>query len=336
MIQDDFVTYFNGAIFSRPDFMASLFSRMLPLRKHAHRIISEYHALRAHPLPKSSGKTISVSRYEGDHPAVRKMMAFLEKCLKQDLLGAYVHGSLGTDEEMLYSDFDALAIVEDSVFEDTGRLVQVARKLSAAQSIMFDFDPFQHHGWFVLLEAQLKSYPGWYFPAELFDHTKSLFMDKGLELTINMDESGKEEKGVFISFCDSILRKIEEHSFPKSLYELKSLLSGTMLLPALYVQARDGTGIFKKFSFGAAAADFSKEEWAIMKEISFIRENWSFRMSPARRWLLAKTHPLARYLGRRYAPPIPLDIGRLLSEDFYERMRRLILAMRNRIDGRQN
>jgi len=193
-------------------------------------------------LQKSAGKTISVSRYEGDHPSVRKMIVFLEKCLKQDSLGGICPGSLGTNEEISYSDFDALAIIKDSVFDDAGRLVQVALKLSAAQSIMFAYDPLQHHGWFVLLEAQLKSYPGWYFPAELFDHMKSLFMDKGLELTIHLNESRKEEKGIFISFCDSILRKLKEHPYPQNLYELKSLLSGIMLLPALYIQAQRRNG----------------------------------------------------------------------------------------------
>jgi hypothetical protein len=274
---------------------------------------------------------VQVNPYQGSNRHIYKMTAFLARHLDNDLVGAYVHGSLGTYEDVSYSDFDALAILKNDVFLSTGRLIRVASRLQKARSIMFDFDPLQHHGWFVLTEAHLNCYPAWYFPVELFDYAKSLFIEQGMELTIKLNPSRKEEREIFTRYSDKILKKIKKYPHPKNLYQLKSLLSGFMLLPALYVQARDGKGVFKKYSFDAAKSDFINEEWAIMDEVSLIRKNWCYRMSSAKRWLFANAHPFARYLSQGYAPSIPLNIRQHMSEDFYARMIRLILSMRNKI-----
>ncbi len=49
--------------------------------------------------------------------------------VKDDLFGAYVHGSLGTYEEIGYSDFDALVIIKDDVFHSRQRLAALAAEL---------------------------------------------------------------------------------------------------------------------------------------------------------------------------------------------------------------
>ena len=51
--------------------------------------------------------------------------------VKDDLFGAYVHGSLGNHEETGYSDFDALVIIKDNVFHSRHRLAALATKLGA-------------------------------------------------------------------------------------------------------------------------------------------------------------------------------------------------------------
>lgn len=330
-VHSDLAKFFNGAVFSKKDFIASIFSPSVPLKSRAQKIINNHNRQIASLAIEGTKKIMSVTRYVGNNPFVRKMMLHLEAYLGRDLLGAYVHGSLGTYEEIPYSDFDALAIIKNSVFKDRKRLIRVARKLCGAQSIMFQCDPLQHHGWFVLSEAQLNSYPEWYFPVELFDHAKSLFVDKGLELTISMRDSEGIEMHRFHSFCDAILQKIEMRQYPKNLYQLKSFLSAIMLLPSLYTQARDGRGIFKKYSFEAARNDFFQDEWAVMDSVSIIRSNWSSRISSAKHRLFSSPHPLSRYLARSLAPHIPAEIRQVLSADFYEKTCRLILAMKDNI-----
>jgi len=325
-------TYINGAIFSRYDVYISLFSKSLPFRRYAIQICGKYSNIQNNTTRiYCSNIKFSLQPYEGNNRHVILMRVFLEQHLKENLFGAYVLGSLGTYEENSYSDFDALVIIKDEVFKSPSRLARVAQKLNSARSIMYDFDPLQHHGWFVLAEAQLAAYPQWYFPTVLFEHAKSLFKDKGLELTIRCTFEERTAREIFFSFCENLLNKLQNHNNPKNLYELKVLLSSFMLLPALFIQARDGHGIFKKFSFEAAKSDFSKNEWSIMDDVCLIRANWSYRISPFKRWLFARPYLLSRYFVKMYSLKIPDEMKKFLGERFYQRMQRLITAMKSKI-----
>lgn len=259
------------------------------------------------------------------------MIGYLKQYLNENLLGAYVHGSLGTYEEIPYSDFDALVIIKNEVFESSQRLAEVAKKLYLAQAIMFDFDPLQHHGWFVLTEAQLKSYPDYYFPVELFKYAKSLFPDKGLELEISIKDSPQKYKESFDNLSAGITERIDKRKYPPNIYHLKGLLSQFMLLPALYVQVRDKKGIFKKYSFGEAKKDFSERDWSIMDKVSSLRENWFYEMSPFKKWLITKPTQISRFIAKKYAPSIPKKMRERLTEEFYQRIRHLAAAMQNRL-----
>ena len=59
---------------------------------------------------------IDVPPYTSGNAQARQLMAELAP-LANHLAGAYVHGSIATDEEVPYSDFDALVILRDSAFE---------------------------------------------------------------------------------------------------------------------------------------------------------------------------------------------------------------------------
>lgn len=257
-------------------------------------------------------------------------MAYLQS-LKDSLVGAYIHGSLGTYEEIGYSDFDALIIVKSGVVHSLERLVRIAMRLSAARVIMFDFDPLQHHGWFVLSELDLDHYPEHYFPTELFKYAKSLFLDQGLELTVKVQSSEETSLEAFSALSNSIVRRMEARDHPKNMFELKSLLSRFMLLPALYVKVRDKKSIYKKFSFEAARVDFSHADWSIMDQVSTFRENWLCTMSSWRRWLMARPKPIPRFLARKYAPAIPDSLRERLTDRFYAKMKHLAASMQGKL-----
>jgi len=235
-------------------------------------------------------------------------------------MGAYVHGSLGTYEEIAYSDFDALVILKDEVCKSSKRLAEVAQKLNRARSIMLDFDPLEHHGWFVLTESDLKFYCNAYFPIELFKYAKSMLNDKGLDLEINLRESCSETREVFEKMADGIIQEVKNRRFPENMFQLKHLMSRFMLLPAFYVQAKTGKGIWKKDSFELARSDFVAADWAIMDEVSEIRMNWSYGLSALKKRLIAHPYILSRSFAKRLAPPIPCVIQDRLTENFFERM----------------
>jgi len=297
--------------------------------RYAKAIIQKYRQLLDEISTQTTSKlNVRVEPYEGQNEHVRLMMNFLSEHLKDDLIGAYVHGSLGTYEEIAYSDFDALVILKGEVFESPERLAGVARKLSRARMIMLDFDPLQHHGWFVLTELDLRYYCSAYFPVELFEHAKSLFDDKGLDLEIALRKSGSEVGEVFEKIAASITRKIENRQCPRNAYQSKGLLSQFMLLPALYLQAKDGRGVYKKDSFDVARADFGSSDWAIMDEVSQIRTSWNCEMPAFKKRLMSHPHVLSRYFAKRFAPAIPEMTGRLLTAEFYAKMEKLTLLMK--------
>lgn len=325
--------YVNGGCLSRQDRLVSILFPWIPFDRNAKTLVNEYHRLTDYlPDSNSSSLIVETEVYGGTNPYVLKMMEYLASNLKEDLLGAYVHGSLGTHEEIAYSDFDALAILKEEVLESPKRLAKVAQTLNQARSIMLDFDPLQHHGWFVLSEADLRCYPEAYFPSKLFRYSKSLLPHSGLELKLHVQNSfEREHQAFFKNLCDSVINRLTYRKYPKNMYQLKCLLSEFMLLPALYVQVRDNKSMYKNFCFAAAKSDFSQEDWAIMDEVSSLRSIWSYNISPFGRWVITKSTQLSGFLKSRFSPHIPEHTKAILKDSFYQRMQNLAIIMRRKI-----
>lgn len=336
MIYEDFhnilSSYINGGCLSKTDILASIISKKAPFYRNGEIVVAAYHNLSSQPATKKTQKIeISVSMYQGKNPYVIRMMDYLNQHLKNDLVGAYLHGSLGTYDENAFSDFDGLAILRNGVFEKPDILAEAALKLNEARNIMLDFDPIQHHGWFVLTEGDLQYYPEHYFPWELFQYAKSLLREKGLQFLIQIRSNENSFKRGFSELSANIIRRIERKEYPKNVYQLKSFLSQFLLLPSLYIQACHGKGIYKKFSFEAAKLDFAINDWAIMDEISILREKWSYDLGRTRKRLMSRPTVISHYLVKHLGPPIPDDIRYLLTTDFYGRVKKLARLMQTKI-----
>jgi len=210
--------------------------------------------------------------YDGSNETVIAIGKYLKTSLQSEIAHAIIHGSIATDEILPYSDFDGLIILKDEIFSDTQSIIHTAKHLNKTFRMMLSFDPHQHHGWIILTENQLKNWPCYFFPTEILNHSKSLrgFNPK-LEISFNESPYPKQ---ILDNHCDRILKSLSQSIFPKNIFQLKSLLSEFMLLPSIYVQAKTGKGVFKKFSFEMAASDFDKNEWQVMDEISELRNLW--------------------------------------------------------------
>lgn len=274
---------------------------------------------------------ISVQPYEGSNKYVLVMKDYLEHNLINDIAGAFVIGSLASGEEVPYSDFDAVAIIRTGVFSSRKRLIRTAEKLSAARSIMYGFDPLQHHGWFVLTEADLDCYPDSLLPHGTFLRAKSLLPGAGTDLNLRVMINQDDNRRHFLKLSSSIITAVSQRNYPDNVYRLKALLSSFMLLPALYIQARDGGGIDKKLSFAEAKKDFPSDAWTVMEEVSGIRAVWQYDISALHQWVLTNTSPFVRSFARRHAPLIPQGLHEVLTETFYGRIKDLALTMEERI-----
>lgn len=311
--------YINGGCLKTSDRFFYIVSPKTIFRKNAIAIQSYFHQSEKGKKDLSSVVQIKVNTYTGENKFVLDLFRFLNNNLKNYLAGAYVHGSIGTSEEINYSDFDALVILKDETLNDAAKLSEAAYLINQARCFMFLQDPLQHHGWFVLTETDLNNYDETYFPSELFHHTKSLFLDRGFELNLMIAEH-QDYKTPFKNLCNSIEKKLEGQPHPKNLYELKNLLSEFMLLPALYVQARDKKGIYKKFSFQEARKDFSNNEWHVMDEVSLIRKNWNVEIPRWKRKLIASSKYFSFNLSKLLAPKISDELKEKMSMGFYQSM----------------
>jgi len=94
-------------------------------------------------------------------------------------------------------------------------------------------------------------------------------------------------------------------------------------LPTLYIQARDQRGIFKKFSFTAAAADFNQNTWSIMEEVSKIRQEWPLFENEVELRKFRKIGYIWMKYRKKKGPAIPKQFTARLNDDFYSRMAEL-------------
>lgn len=332
MFHSNLEKYINGGCLSRRDIIWSVASSRIPFKKNAYLIQQGFRLLN---IPNSNlpSKRLHIEVYKGKNPFVVNMMKYLQTYLKKDLIGAYVHGSLGTYEEVAFSDFDALAIIRNGVFSSSTRLADVAIKLNNARSIMFDFDPLQHHGWFVLTEKDLDCYRESYFPSGLFQYAKSLFFEKGTELEIHITDSAQACVNNFHKISNSIIKEIGERCYPQNMYSLKCFLSKFMLLPSLYVQIRDKRGIFKKYSFESAKKDFTKQDWSIMEDVSSLRGKWSYNIPHYKKRFISQPKMISRLLQKMFAPEIPSIIKEKLTYQFYQKIDRFVIIMKGKVES---
>ena len=304
-------------------------------RQKCDQVIACFHGferqLKRHHVASGDEEVLSIEPYSGANWAVLELKRRLKTTLGDDLAGAYVHGSLGTYEEIAYSDFDALLIIRDEVFESCSRLTRVAASVIAARKVLWDYDPLQHHGFFVLTESDLQNYPENVFPRVLFQHAKSL-LPQGALLDCNIGVDRQALDKPLLAMLEAVDRKIKHRVVPKTLFDLKLLLSQIMLLPSLYLQAM-GTPVFKRESFSAAMPNFEPPEWHAVEVASRIRERWP-SLAGAFRHRMLRTIPnpfLTGIYQKKLGFKTSRQFASLIDDTFWKSMGSLSLAMRTRI-----
>ncbi len=271
------VKYFRNGCLDKSDKLQGLIFSSLPFYKNAKKISDAFNGLKIVPGDFNM-ITHEIEEYPGKNRYAKKIADFLKRKIEGDLVGAYVHSSVATSEEVSYSDFDGFVILKNEALHDATRLKKIALALHQSEKIMLEMDPLQHHGWFILTEIDLRNYPEYYFPNELIRYAKCLFGENKITLRVKKTGFKKECTEAFNNMALGILTKLESKSFLKNYYVFKNLLSEFMLLPAFYIQAKTGFGIFKKFSFDKVKEEL-KEKYAVMDEISLIRTHWDYQPS---------------------------------------------------------
>ena len=259
---------------------------------------------------------LKIPMYDGTNMAVLEAIRFINRHLAQDLYAALVHGSLATNDEVNYSDFDALMIIKDEVFTDPLRLNYVCKKLSKAQRFLRLQDPLQHHGWMVIGQKTLLHYDQNYLPIETLQRGKSM-LGEG-EAVLEWQNGDTSDIRTYIqAICHSIANKLHHPRMKQSAYFLKGTLSELMLLPALWYQATHQKGIYKGDSFHKVVPSFSIEEWNAIEMATAIRSRWPKYSSAFVATCNAFNPVLASWWVKQHHWPIPKNILDLMTPLFF-------------------
>lgn len=270
---------------------------------------------------------IEIPEYNYKHNLVNSLMDLIESKYSELFYCVLVHGSFATNEVINFSDFDGLLIVKDD-YVNSKELKKFKRESLA---MIYNFDPLQHHGWFQLSKSQLNDYPQCYLPYEVLEYSRLMFPKvETFNLNINQVKECDYSKAL-----NTIIRSLEiEISYnwqKKNLYDLKSYLSKIMLLPTLYYSSKNSKGIFKKNSFEAVKSDFSKTEWKVIESASTIRKDWTYSVSPLRKYSINLAYRLNKKLVKHFlAPQIAPQLRVYLNSEFRSELSTFIEAIKNR------
>lgn len=319
----------NGGYLTPSGGMLSAFFPKYLFRRNA-RLISKLYR-NSKTESNSAELAITIPPYSGKHPQLIEMMSALAE-IRNEIRLAVVHGSIATGEEIEYSDFDGLIIIADEAMMDADRLSETAYRLHQMRKIMHRLDPFQHHGWFVLAESELKNYPEWFLPTAVLHHSKSLIGEN--KVIVKVQESPDVSfKKSFYRICESLIKKLSGSKADWNLYQLKSIFSEFMMLPSAYVQARDEQGIFKKFSFESMREDFTPDEFHVMDEVTSIRSNWKVELSDKQIKFFERIDFMSWKKRQRIDVSVPIFIESLLHNGIFSRMSDFTKLAKSKMEG---
>lgn len=297
-------------------------------------LVKEYAELKNLLVKSEERKTkadIHLPEYNGQNRCVLDIIDYLNAHLAGEVSGAVLHGSLGSGEEVNYSDFDAVVVLDERSLSSVVNIKRVSQKLRRAKKYMYAHDPLQHHGWFILTQLDLGYYSDAYLPHVIYEHACSLFpVEYTLHLAVR--DSYAENIDAFRSLNQSLKKKTKNKNIPRNLYSLKLLLSQFMLLPSLYYQAKNNLGVWKAESFSLVEKDFTKRQWTCMNEVSEIRKNWSYFYEKPLRYASSKLGNLKFFKYIVHSLPVPDHIEHSLSKDLIGEIYQLCTLMENKLN----
>jgi len=257
----------------------------------------------------------TIPAYNGKNANVLATRSYFEKHLANELHAAFVHGSLATDDEISYSDFDGLLVLKNETCADKRRLKQTLLKLTMSLRFLRKQDALQHHGWMILTQSDLLNYQSGFLPVETLEKAQSILGKDSVTIELASTERAGSARAVS-AMIESISGKLNNSKLYQSAYFLKVLLSELMLLPALLYSLKHEKGIYKRESFAAMKDHFDPAEWLAIDKASSIREVWpSYKAGFI--GVINDINPvLASWLAKRKRWSVPEKIAREVDSDF--------------------
>ena len=316
----DFSSLANGDFPSRNTRILSEFFPKFVFKREARNFSNIRNCKGNQPIEHKELNFIKIPPINSEIKSALFMRNWLQNHLKNDLVCALLHGSLGSEEIINYSDFDALVIIRKAVIDDFERLSHVALKLHQARKYMYMQDALQHHGWFVLPEDALLAWDEFYFPLDILRNARNLLSQNYLTLKISTSNLSSESHTGLEKILNLIERQAQHGKCLTNLYQLKSFISKILLVPALMVQAKTGFGVFKKASFPLGQEIMHPDAWSVIEVATEIRANWSKVELMGPKSLVLRPGILGSSFRRLMYPKIKDDVKDQVSKQIIDRL----------------
>lgn len=213
-----------------------------------------------------------------------------------------VHGSQATYDTCDFSDVDVVVVLDDarpfSIPQHRGSIVALQLLLRD----IYAYDPLMHHGLMFIGKQTLLAYEESFLPLETLKLAKVAYGQKTMELT-RKTSAASDALRRLQNAAANLKVQIATGSYLKGDYQLKTFLSGILLLPALFLATR-GRYVYKRESFALVNPEFQAQEWEFIWQAELTRLLWRRPpRSPATRALSKLGHPrLEILLADRFSP----------------------------------
>ena len=187
-----------------------------------------------------------------------------------------VQGSVGTRQQIGYSDLDLWMIVSNEALADPHKLRQLAKATFRINRCLFAFDPLQHHGVMLSSQIDMYRYRESYLPVDAIAKASSLSPGQGSKLVFHVTPSSLGSGMSYFNMLSYLRSIVEKGTEIRTPFAIKGVLSCIMLLPALFEGAM-GRPTFKGDSFDRVEKIVPFDIWSIMTEVSGVREGWNYR-----------------------------------------------------------
>ncbi|MDA8824348.1 hypothetical protein N9N17_00445 [Schleiferiaceae bacterium] len=263
---------------------------------------------------------LRIPTYKGDLDLIKALEQLVRTGFSELFEAVLAHGSVGTNEVIKYSDFDGLLIVKDEYF-GTKKLAEFQKR---SMDLINQFDPLQHHGWFMLKASHLEHLNPTYLPPEVLENASVIWPPQDLEFEIQI-QSDVDWKKPAATILQSLDRKLENYQAPIGMFNLKSWLSEIMLVPTLIYQAKHKEGIFKRESFAAVEDLYTKEAWRVINTATEIRAEWEYKLRFPKLFTSLKNRKgLKKMVRRHLAPSIPEELSTKMPTSFEDDLKRFV------------
>lgn len=207
---------------------------------------------------------------------LREFQKYIKKNFtRKELVGVYVHGSLGTGDYVEnYSDFDALIVIKKEVLNSEKKMKNIRKKIRKANTFLYLLDPLQHHELFIITELDMNYYFEPIFPLELFKYAKEITNFRN-ELKFRCLEDEDYLNKIFDLHKNYFFNNARFSK--KNVFFIKNFIQNTLLLPTIYYQLKNKKYIYKKYSFEKTKKDFSEKDWKIIEKCTKVRDSYQYK-----------------------------------------------------------